>query len=264
MEAKAVLHGINVRAAVNQWYIRKVRITRIVDMEVNWSGPTLLPQATAEAVLDIDWLASHFIDEDGNLIVSVLALVIETPALKIIVDTCVSNDKQRSNPVLSNLQLPFLEDRKSAGYDRRDIDIVLCTHLHMAQVGWSTMLVDGYWRPTFPNARYLFGKEEFEFWTAESTTMPSFNERVLEEPIRPVLEAGLVDLVDITIGYVMKCTLNPLRDILQILSVFTLNHLEKRHSSRAIAYTTPAKSKELTGPVQLTPTARQRRMPGFP
>lgn len=30
------------------------------------------------------------------------------------------------------------------------------------------MLVDGKWQPTFPNARYLFGRVEWEHWQQES------------------------------------------------------------------------------------------------
>ncbi len=41
---------------------------------------------------------------------------------------------------------------------------VMCTHLHFDHVGWNTYWDGGEWAPTFPKARYLFGKTEFAAW----------------------------------------------------------------------------------------------------
>ena len=66
------------------------------------------------------------------------------------------------------LQTSFLTDIEAAGYPRESIDTVLCTHLHVDHVGWNTMLVDGEWVPTFPNARYLIGEKEWAHWNSAS------------------------------------------------------------------------------------------------
>jgi glyoxylase-like metal-dependent hydrolase (beta-lactamase superfamily II) len=96
---------------------------------------------------------------------SIHALVIQTPTRRIIVDTCLGNDKQnRSLPSWNNLQGPFLRDLAQAGFARESIDTVMCTHLHVDHVGWNTMWVDGKWVPTFPNARYLMASTEFNYW----------------------------------------------------------------------------------------------------
>ena len=42
---------------------------------------------------------------------------------------------------------------------------MICTHLHIDHVGWNTRLVDGRWVPTFPNARYLLARPEWEHWS---------------------------------------------------------------------------------------------------
>ncbi|MFT7220956.1 MAG: glyoxylase-like metal-dependent hydrolase (beta-lactamase superfamily II) [Candidatus Azotimanducaceae bacterium] len=179
----------------SQWQIGKVKITRVVEMQVAGGTRFILPQATRDAVKEIDWLAPHFADEDGNLIMSIHALVLETPSAKMIVDTCIGNDKQRSVPAWTNLQLPFLKDLETAGYDRHDIDTVMCTHLHVDHVGWNTMLVDDKWIPTFPNARYLLAKQEYDYWDKKSGD--ELNSGVMEDSVRPVVDAGLVDLVDV-------------------------------------------------------------------
>jgi glyoxylase-like metal-dependent hydrolase (beta-lactamase superfamily II) len=177
------------------WRIGDVTITRILELEATGGSRFILPDATPEACRDIAWLAPHFADENGRLKMSVHALVIETPTRRIIVDTCIGNDKQRSIPTWSNLQTTFLADLEAAGFAPGSIDTVLCTHLHVDHVGWNTMLVDGVWTPTFPNARYLIGKTEFDYWRAEeANTDPALSP--FNDSVKPVWEAGLVDLVE--------------------------------------------------------------------
>ncbi len=61
-----------------------------------------------------------------------------------------------------------MSDIAAAGYPRESIDTVLCTHLHVDHVGWNTMLSGGRWVPTFPNARYLMGRVEYQHWTTQN------------------------------------------------------------------------------------------------
>ncbi len=178
---------------MNQWQIGDVKITRIIEMEVAGGSRFILPDATREACLPLTWMAPHFMDEKGNLIMSIHALVVDTGSRRIVVDTCIGNDKQRSIPNWTNLQTSFLEDIAAAGYPRESIDTVLCTHLHVDHVGWNTMLVDGRWEPTFANARYLFGEKEFQYW--DSVVEETMNQGVMGDSVRPVVEAGLVDFV---------------------------------------------------------------------
>lgn len=180
---------------MQQWQIGNVKITRVVEMQVAGGTRFLLPQATPEAVAPLKWLAPHFVDENGRLIMSIHALIIETPVRKIMVDTCIGNDKERNVPGWNKLQLPFLADLASAGYPREEIDTVLCTHLHVDHVGWNTMLVDGQWVPTFPNARYLIADREYAYWDA-GDDKDSFGD-IMADSVRPVYDAGLVDLVDV-------------------------------------------------------------------
>ncbi|MGK0259810.1 MAG: glyoxylase-like metal-dependent hydrolase (beta-lactamase superfamily II), partial [Candidatus Azotimanducaceae bacterium] len=178
---------------MNQWQVGDIKITRVIEMEVAGGSKFILPDATREACREIDWMAPHFMDADGNLIMSVHALIIDTGERRIVVDTCIGNDKERNIPAWSNLQTTFLTDLEAAGYPKESIDTVMCTHLHVDHVGWNTMLVDGKWIPTFENARYLMAEKEWAYWDAnedESTYGP-----VLADSVRPIVEAGLHDLV---------------------------------------------------------------------
>jgi glyoxylase-like metal-dependent hydrolase (beta-lactamase superfamily II) len=178
-----------------KWRIGEVTVTKIVELEVTGGSRFILPQAIPEAILPIGWLQPDFADERGRLKMSVHALVVETPSRRIIVDTCLGNDKEnRRIPTWNNLQTSFLTDLATVGYARETIDTVVCTHLHVDHVGWNTMLERGSWAPTFPKARYLMGRVEFDHWTSQ-------NERedmgaVLADSVTPVWDAGLVDLVE--------------------------------------------------------------------
>ena len=174
------------------WQIGRVQISRVVEMEVTGGSRFILPDATRDACRGYRWMFPHFMDDAGNLVMSTHALVVDTGARRIVVDTCIGNDKVRDIPTWSHLQTSFLADLEAAGYPRESIDTVLCTHLHVDHVGWNTMLVDGEWVPTFPNARYLVGETEWRYWDARDAST-----QVLVDSVRPVIDAGLVDFVPV-------------------------------------------------------------------
>jgi glyoxylase-like metal-dependent hydrolase (beta-lactamase superfamily II) len=178
-----------------KWRIGAVTVTKVVELEVAGGSRFILPQASREAILPIAWLRPHFADDEGRLRMSIHALVVATPNRRIVVDTCLGNDKEgRRIPTWNKLQTSFLADLAAAGHPREAIDTVLCTHLHVDHVGWNTMLVDGKWVPTFPRARYLMGRVEFAHWSGqhERDDMAA----VFADSVRPVADAGLLDLVE--------------------------------------------------------------------
>lgn len=178
-----------------KWRIGKVTVTKVVELERTGGTRFILPQAEPEIVKSRAWMRPHFVDDDGRLKMSIHALVIEVGTRRIIVDTCLGNDKQgRHVPTWNNLQGTFLRDLEAAGFPRESIDTVMCTHLHVDHVGWNTMLVDGKWVPTFPNARYLMARSEFEYWRDERDN--DEQRAVFGDSVAPVFEAGLVDLVE--------------------------------------------------------------------
>ena len=174
------------------WQIGGVKVSRVVEMEVTGGSRFILPDATRDACQSYRWMFPHFMDDAGNLVMSIHALVVDTGARRIVVDTCIGNDKERDIPTWSHLQTSFLADLEAAGYPRESIDTVLCTHLHVDHVGWNTMLVDGEWLPTFPDARYLVGETEWRYWDDRDP-----GTGVLADSVRPVIDAGLVDFVPV-------------------------------------------------------------------
>lgn len=177
-----------------QWNVGRVRITRIVEMETVGSTRFILPLATNEEIQKLPWLIPHFATEEGRLKMSIHSFVVETPTRRIIVDTGLGNDKQgRKVPTWNNRKDPFLDTLTAAGFPPDSIGTVLCTHLHVDHVGWNTKLVDGTWVPTFANARYLFGKIEYDYWRDHSDEPDKL--AVFNDSVKPITDAGKADLV---------------------------------------------------------------------
>ena len=176
-----------------QWKIGDVTITRVVE-SVQAIPPTdVLPSATAEVIEShASWLRPNFVDDDGNLVMSVHALGVTAGDRRIIIDTCIGNDRRVPGMEFLYLQTPFLADLADAGFPREEVDTVICTHLHFDHVGWNTMLVDGKWVPTFPNARYLLCQDEWQHWSVAGGSGYAVT---LDDAVRPVVDAGLADLV---------------------------------------------------------------------
>ncbi|CAN5243219.1 MBL fold metallo-hydrolase [soil metagenome] len=176
------------------WTVGKVRITPIVEMESIGGTRFILPQVGPDEVRQLPWLMPHFANDEGRLKMTIQSLVVETPSQRIVVDTCLGNDKQgRKAAAWNNLHTPFLADMTAAGFPPNSIDIVLCTHLHVDHVGWNTKLVDGKWVPTFANARYVFGQSEYDYWNVQHHA--DAYGIVFEDSVKPIMDAGFADLV---------------------------------------------------------------------
>ena len=179
---------------IRRWKIGDVQISRLIEVgPVDLPPVALFPDATREQVCGVAWLHPHFATPDGQIKLNFQCFLIEVGGRKILVHTCVGEHKRLAADILSHLVTGFLDTLKAAGAGPDDIDAVLCTHLHFDHVGWNTRLVDGEWRPTFPKARYLFGREEIAF----ALTNPAHEgDESLAESIKPILDAGLADPVE--------------------------------------------------------------------
>jgi glyoxylase-like metal-dependent hydrolase (beta-lactamase superfamily II) len=176
------------------WKVGQVKITKVVELETVGSTRFILPLASNEQIRKLPWLIPHFATEEGRLKMSIHSLVVETPTRRIVVDTGLGNDKEgRGVPTWNNRKGPYLETMAAADFPPQTIDTVLCTHLHVDHVGWNTRLVDGRWLPTFPNARYLFGRTEYEHWRDHSDTEDKI--AVFKDSVQPIVDAGLAELI---------------------------------------------------------------------
>ena len=187
-----------------QLSVGDLTIHRIIEQETTYLPaldmmPALTPELLAE---NRAWLRqAGAIDDADMLILCFQSYVVKTPHHTILVDSCIGNDKPRPNRPKWNMKTDdlFMRGLAATGVSVADIDVVMCTHLHVDHVGWNTRLENGRWVPTFPNARYIFGKAEFDYWTAQNAKaeVPPFTDSVL-----PVVAADRAEIVrdDFAIG----------------------------------------------------------------
>ena len=184
--------------------IGDARVTGVIE----YSGPTHDPaflypavdKAERDAVLKVNagWLApNHYAPNIDRLIVTIQLWVVQAGGNTIVIDTGVGNRKPRAAERmdrLNTLVMPWLE---SIGAGPNQVTHVVMTHMHTDHVGWNTVEKDGRWVPTFPKARYLFPKDEFDYWKGlydkgdKDVNQGSFADSVL-----PVVDAGLADFMD--------------------------------------------------------------------
>jgi glyoxylase-like metal-dependent hydrolase (beta-lactamase superfamily II) len=178
---------------MQRWQVGEVRITRIIETEdMSMTAAIMLPDATPDNLAPIEWLRPHFVDATGNLISSIFSLLVESCGKRIVIDTCLGNDKPRAVPEWNKRQGAFLEEIAAAGFARETVDYVACTHLHPDHVGWNTIWQDDEWQPTFPNARYLFSERDWE-WLDNAPVTPLGD--YCGDSVRPIFAAGLADVV---------------------------------------------------------------------
>ena len=176
-----------------QWTIGNVTIQTLVETTAQLPVASFLPEATPQELDAISWLREPFVTPDHRVVLSIQALLVTTPSRRVIVDTCNGNDKPRPDGFGHMQQTDFLDRLTAAGFGRQDVDIVLCTHMHVDHVGWNTMLEGDQWVPTFPRARYLVSKAEFAH--ASHPTREG-DAQIFRDSIAPVQAAGLYDLVE--------------------------------------------------------------------
>jgi glyoxylase-like metal-dependent hydrolase (beta-lactamase superfamily II) len=180
--------------------IGKAQVTNVIE----YSGPTHDPAVVFPdlSAADLTRIAPglaphHYVPAMNRFIVTIQLWIIRFGANVVVIDTGVGNFKTRPAArmnMLNTLVMPWLE---AAGAGPDQVTHVVNTHLHSDHVGWNTRLADGRWLPTFPKARYLMPRADFDLFEGQYrggnalASGGSFADSVL-----PVVAAGLVDFVE--------------------------------------------------------------------
>jgi len=177
----------------------RLSVHKVFELENGLPLPMFFPEVTAADMARLlQWCDDPDLAEDpaaSKVTLSMHSFIVELDGKNVLVDTCNGNCKQRSMDAVHMLETAYLDNMKAAGFAPEDIDIVLCTHLHFDHVGWNTQLVDGSWVPTFPNARYLFGKRDFDHWRDQEKE--PVHREAFADSIQPIVDAGLAELVEV-------------------------------------------------------------------
>ncbi len=173
--------------------IGAVEVWRILESNAPFLTPAeLFPNAGPDVNALIEARASGSVDRTtGGLILPIQGFLLKTSNQIVLVDACVGNDKTVDffTPWHQRSDGRFLAGLTQAGVTPADIDVVLCTHLHVDHVGWNTRLENGQWVPTFPKARYLMP-------TADLPAHERRPSEIYTESLLPVIAAGQAEMVD--------------------------------------------------------------------
>ncbi|WP_431683600.1 MBL fold metallo-hydrolase [Kitasatospora sp. KL5] len=178
------------------WTVGEFVVRRIDEVELPpQTGPWLLPGATPETVSAAPWLQPDFAGADRVLRLASHTFALDAGGLRILVDTGIGNGKDRANPAWHRLDTDYLQRLERAGFSPETVDLVVLTHLHTDHVGWNTRLQDGAWEPTFPNARHLTSRTEWDYWASMDMEEP--RRQMFRDSVHPVHDRGLLDPVDV-------------------------------------------------------------------
>lgn len=178
--------------------VGKAEIDSVLELELT-GRPIALLGAEPELIEENRWwMEPYFLQQDNSWSLNFRSWIVRVDDKIIVVDPCNGNSRPNVIPAFNMLETPFLERFEGTGTRVDDVDIVFCTHFHHDHCGWNTMLRNGEWVPTFPNARYIFMQREYDRWHPDNVAsfqhLP-YNDGVYERSIAPVVDAGQADLV---------------------------------------------------------------------
>ena len=194
-------------AVMDRVRIGRASVARVVEFQFSL-GTKFFPRTPPSGWRDnTDLLVPDFYDpETDEWHIAVQSWVIAVDGLTVVVDTGVGNDRERPHmPPLDHLNTGYLNALRSAGspvLDRDDVDVVVNTHIHSDHVGWNTMLHNGAWVPTFPNARYLVPAADHHHFqpdgpaarqtprTEEEAAQQRGDQLVFADSVSPIEDAG--------------------------------------------------------------------------
>jgi glyoxylase-like metal-dependent hydrolase (beta-lactamase superfamily II) len=175
------------------WQVGAARIVSVVEREVHLPLRGVVGDYDEQRLHDHrSWLAPNFIDENDHYLLTMRALVIESCGKRIVVDTCVGEHSTPFDDFPGQTVSDFFAQLSAAGATRDNVDYVMCTHMHYDHIGWNTLREGERWVPTFPNARYLFARAEWDYYSKHD----DYEYLSVQNAIAPLFEAGLAELVD--------------------------------------------------------------------
>ena len=164
--------------------IGNVEIISLSDADLSFPAADFFPTVSAET-----WTSHRqYLGDDGNIHPNAGCFVVRSSGQTILIDT-------GYGPSLTGR---LFDELAAKGVNIDEIETVTFTHLHPDHVGWN-MRSDGEGsgggqsRPSFPRARYLMPKGDFDFFTS-ADSLESFP--YIKDQVLPLVELGLVDYVD--------------------------------------------------------------------
>jgi glyoxylase-like metal-dependent hydrolase (beta-lactamase superfamily II) len=174
-------------------------VGRVAELEfAAFPALEFFPAATPAMVEEARRQLPGRISADGRIVMSFHSFVLRTGRHSILIDTCCAKSRPGREQFDSGKR-DFLAGLAGLGVRPEEVTHVMCTHLHWDHVGWNTRAIDGQWVPTFPNARYVMAKREYDHWNAiyakEGTGAGNIHAMAFEDSVLPIVRAEKAVLV---------------------------------------------------------------------
>ena len=151
---------------------------------VEWEGEAfphnaLFPELPASAIREASpsGLNSR-LTESGMIVMSTQLFVLRQKDLVILIELGTGNGKTRpAETYWDHQNLPYLETLATLNVQPEDVVYVFLSHLHVDHVGLATTRKDDRWLPTFPKAKYMVNRTEWEYWSNVPSDGPRWHRR---------------------------------------------------------------------------------------
>lgn len=127
---------------------------------------------------------------DGKIVLNIGSFLLRSDGKAVLVDTGLGRSSRGLEEAVGGL---LQKDMKSKGVRLDEIDMVVTTHLHRDHVGWNLVWDGDVCRPTFPNARYLVPKADWDVFTRRAG-MDMFS--YIADQVLPLERLGVLELVE--------------------------------------------------------------------
>jgi glyoxylase-like metal-dependent hydrolase (beta-lactamase superfamily II) len=147
------------------------------------------------------------LNERHQMSLGLNSLLVQSQGKTILIETGVG-EKERP---LAQTERPggtsLLDELRAAGVAPEDVDVVINTHLHADHCGWNTRKdAAGGYVPTFPRARYLIQRSE---WDAATHPNERTRATYLAENMAPLEASGQLELLEGDVRVTDEVTIVP-------------------------------------------------------
>ncbi|GAA4553726.1 MBL fold metallo-hydrolase [Pseudonocardia xishanensis] len=207
--------------------VGRATVTPIVESTASFDRSVVFPDAAPAEWAQAEARACRSAprQEYDRLEFVVQCFLIRTPESTVLIDTAVGDGKDRPRWPRWHRRTGgvLLRELARVGVTASDVDIVVNTHLHIDHVGGNTVSSPSGWVPTFPNARYLVSREEYE----HLVELPGAEHaRCVGDSIAPLVDADRVDWVEGARQVIPEVWLDP-------TAGHTVGHMSVRVESEA-------------------------------
>lgn len=141
------------------------------------------------------WEKTNPPDEKNRVVLGINPLLVQAEGKNILVDTGIGDkgDEKFKSIYCVDKKDTLFRSLASLNLTPKDIDIVICTHLHFDHCGGNTIKENGIVKPAFPDARYIVQRGEWE-----AATVPNERTRASYRPedFLPLMDSGQLDLIE--------------------------------------------------------------------